>query len=101
MELAMHCRDSGRLAVVRVLYGSEWTVGARHSGWAVAFPGSVRQQLLVPSHKPRKKVACFGGCYSLWCASSGPAEESQHMLFWAGLSFPAGLSTITDCVQCV
>ena len=40
----------------------------------VAFPSSVRQQLLDLSHKPRKKVAGFG-----WCANLDPTEESRHM----------------------
>ena len=66
----------------------------------VAFPSSVRQQLLELSHKPRKKVAGFGWCYSLWCANLDPTEESRHMLFWAGLSFPSLFSTMVDCTQC-
>ena len=59
MELAMHCRDSGGRRLVRVLYGSEWTVGIRHRLLPVAFPGSVRQQLLEPGDEPRRKVAGF------------------------------------------
>ena len=97
----MHCRDSGERWLVRVLYRSEWTVGSCHWSLLVAFPGSVRQQLLEPSDKPRRKVAGFGQCYRLWCASLGSTEESRHMLFWAGLSLLSWLSTIADCVQCV
>ena len=66
----------------------------------VTFPSSVRQQLLKLSHKPRKKVAGFSWCYSLWCANLDPTEESSHMLFWAGLSFPSLFSTMVDCMQC-
>ena len=63
----------------------------------VAFPSSVRQQLLELSHKPRKKVPGFGWCYSLWYANLDPTEESRHMLFLAGLSFPSLFSTMGDC----
>ena len=42
-----------------MLYGSEWTVGIRHRLLPVAFPGSVRQQLLEPGDEPRRKVAGF------------------------------------------
>ena len=66
----------------------------------VAFPSSVRQQLLELSDEPRKKVAGFGWCYSLWCANLDPTEESRHMLFWAGLSLPSLFSTMVDCTQC-
>ena len=59
MELAMHCRDSGDRLSVRASYGSEWTVGVRHLFLVVAFPVSVRQQVLEPSDTPRKKVAGF------------------------------------------
>ena len=61
----------------------------------VAFPSSVNQQLLDLSRKPRKKVGSFG-----WCANLDPTEESQHMLFWAGLSFPSLFLTMVDCTQC-
>ena len=44
----------------------------------------MRQQLLKLSDNPRKEVAGFG-CYSL-CANSDPTKESQHVLFWSGLS---------------
>ena len=40
----------------------------------VAFPSSVLQQLLELSHKPCKKVAGFGWCYSLRCANLDPTE---------------------------
>ena len=86
MELAMHCRDSDRWVRVRLLCRSEWTVGVRHLFSPVAFPVSVRQQLFELGDKPREKVACFGECYSSWCASLDWTEESRHMLFWAGLS---------------
>ena len=91
MELAMHCRDSDSRWFVRGPYGSEWTVGSRHGLLLVAFPGSVRQQLLEPSEEPRKKVASFGWCYSLRCASSGSTEASRHMLsFGLASSFTVG-----------
>jgi hypothetical protein len=66
MELAMHCRDSDLRWLVRREYGSEWTVFRWHWWLLVAFPGSVRQQLLEPGEKPHGKVAFFGRCYSLW-----------------------------------
>ena len=66
----------------------------------VAFPSSVHQQLLELSDKPRKKVAGFGWCYSLWCANLDPTEESQHMVFWTGLCLPSLFSTMVDCMQC-
>ena len=69
-----------------MLYRSEWTVGAGHWLLLVAFPGGVRQQLLEASDEPRKKVAGFGQCYSLWCANLRPTEASRHMLFWAGFA---------------
>ena len=87
MELAMHCRDSDDRYLVRASYGSEWTVGVRHWVLVVAFPVSVRQQVLESGDTPRKKVAGFDRCYSLWCASSNSTEESQHMPFWAGFCF--------------
>ena len=86
MELAMLCRDSGKRFPVQALYGSEWTVDVCHLRLIVAFPGSVRQQLLEPGDKPCEEVAGFGWCYNSWCANSGPTEASQHMLFWAGFS---------------
>ena len=100
MELAMHCRDSDDRFWVRASYGSEWTVGARHLVLVVAFPGSVRQQVLEPVDTPRKKVAGFGLCYSLWCASSDSIEASQHMPSGWLLSPRFGV-TIADCMQCV
>ena len=100
MELAMHCRDSDSRWFVRGPYGSEWTVGSRHGLLLVAFPGSVRQQLLESSEESREKVAGFGQCYSLRCTSSSPTEASRHMLFWAGLSLHSRLSSMADCVQC-
>ncbi len=60
MELAMRRRDSDERRSVRVFYGSEWTVGARHWLSTVAFPGGVRQQVLRPGEEPRGKVADFG-----------------------------------------
>ena len=65
MELAIRCRDSDDWCEVPVPYGSEWTVGAGRSVLVVAFPGSVRQQVLEPSDMPCKKVAGFGWCLSL------------------------------------
>ena len=65
MKLAMHCRDSDDRLLVRVLHGSEWTVNVRHLFLVVAFPGSVRQQVLDLGDTPRKNVAGFGLCYSL------------------------------------
>ena len=100
MELAMHCRDSDDRFWVRASYGSEWTVGVRHLVLVVAFPGSVRQQVLDLGHTPRKNVACFGVCYSLWCASSDLIEASQHMPSGWLLSPRLGV-TIADCMQCV
>ena len=60
MELAMLCRDSDDRHRLLWSYGFEWTVGFSQAVLFVAFPGSVRQQLLVPSEKPYKKVASFG-----------------------------------------
>ena len=54
---------------------------------SAAFLCGVRQHLLEPNDKPRKKVADLGWCYSLWCASWGPTEESRHMLSF-GLASP-------------
>ena len=87
MELAMHCRDSDDRCSVRASYGSEWTVGVRHCSLTVAFPVSVRQQVLEPSDTPLKKVAGLDQCYSLGCASSDPTEVSQHMPLRAGFCF--------------
>ena len=87
MELAMHCRDSDDRCSVRASYGSEWTVVVRHSVLVVAFPVGVRQQVLEPSDTPRRKVAGFGQCYRLRCASSDPTEVSQHMPSRAGFCF--------------
>ena len=85
---------------MRASYGSEWTVGVRHLVLVVSFPGGVRQQVLEPGDTPRKKVAGFGQCYSLWCASSDSIEELQHMPSgW--LLFPQSGVTIADCMQCV
>ena len=100
MELAMHCRDSGSTFRLQALYGSEWTVCVCLLVRTVAFLGSVRQQLLESGDKPRRKVAGLDQCYSLWCASLSPTEESRHMLFWAGLSLLSLFSTIVDCAQC-
>ena len=66
----------------------------------VAFPSSVRQQLLERSHKSPKKVAGFGWCYSLWYANLDSTEESRPMLFLACLSFPSLFSTMVDCKWC-
>ena len=88
MELAMHCRDSDDRCSVRASYGSEWTVGVRHCSLTVAFPVSVRQQVLEPSDTPLKKVAgLLDQCYSLGCASSDPTEVLQHMPSRAGFCF--------------
>ena len=87
MELAMHRRDSDDRCSVRASYGSEWTVGIRHLVLVVAFPVSVRQQVLESGDTPRKKVAGFDQCYSLRCASSDPTEVSQHMPSRAGFCF--------------
>ena len=87
MELAMLCRDSDDRLGVLWSYGFEWTVGFGHAWLFVAFPGSVRQQVLEPGDTPRKKVAGFGLCYSLWCASSDSIEVSQHMPSRAGFCF--------------
>ena len=57
MELAMHCRDSDDRCCVRASYGSEWTVGVGQAVLFVAFPGSVRQQVLDLGDTPRKNVA--------------------------------------------
>ena len=100
MELAMHRRDSDDRCCVRASYGSEWTVGVRHAVLFVAFPGGVRQQVLDLGDTPRKKVAGFGLCYSLWCASSDSIEASQHMPSGWLLSPRFGV-TIADCMQCV
>ena len=100
MELAMYCRDSDDRCCVRASYGSEWTVGVRHAVLFVAFPGGVRQQVLDLGDTPRKKVAGFGLCYSLWCASSDSIEASQHMPSGWLLSPRFGV-TIADCMQCV
>ena len=101
MELAMRRRDSDSRRAVRGPYGSERTVGLRHGSSRVAFPGGVRQRLLEPGDEPREEVAGFGRCYNSWCASSGPTEESRHMLSWAGLSLHGRSSITADCVQCV
>ena len=79
MELAMHRRDSDDRCVIRIFNGSEWTVGFSHCVLFVAFPGGVRHQVLDLGDTPRRKVAFFGVCYSLWCASSGLIEALQHM----------------------
>ena len=100
MELAMRCRDSDDRCSIRWSYGFEWTVGFRHAVLVVAFPGSVRQQVLDLGHTPRRNVACFGECYSLWCASSDLIEASQHMPSGWLLSPRLGV-TIADCMQCV
>ena len=100
MELAMHCRDSGDRLSVRASYGSEWTVGVIHLVLVVAFPGSVRQQVLELGDTPRRNVACFGECYRLWCASSDSIEASQHMPSGWLLFSRLGV-TIADCLQCV
>ena len=60
MELAIRGRDSDDWCEVLVPYGSEWTVGTRHSVLLVAFPGCVRQQVLEANYMPHKKVAGFG-----------------------------------------
>ena len=60
MELAMLCRDSDDRLGVLWSYGFEWTVGFGHALLFVAFPGSVRQQVLELGDTPRKKVAGFG-----------------------------------------
>ena len=100
MELAMLCRDSDDRRCLLWSYGFEWTVGFRHAVLVVAFPGSVRQQVLDLGDTPRKNVAGFGLCYSLWCASSDLIEASQHMPSgW--LLFPRLGVTIADCMQCV
>ena len=100
MELAMHYRDSDDRCCVRASYRSEWTVGVRHAVLFVAFPVSVRQQVLDLGHTPRKNVAGFGLCYSLWCASSDSIEASQHMPSGWLLFSRLGV-TIADCLQCV
>ena len=58
MELAMHCRDSDDRLGILWSYGFEWTVGFGHAGLFVAFPGSVRQQVLELGDTPRRNVAC-------------------------------------------
>ena len=87
MELAMLCRDSDDRHRLLWSYGFEWTVGFSQAVLFVAFPGSVRQQVLKSGDTPRKKVAGFGQCYSLRCASSDSIEESQHMPSRAGFCF--------------
>ena len=57
MELAMLCRDSDDRLGVLLSYGFEWTVGFGHAGLFVAFPGSVRQQVLELGDTPRRNVA--------------------------------------------
>ena len=100
MELAMLCRDSDDRRCLLWSYGFEWTVGFGHALLFVAFPGSVRQQVLELGDTPRRNVACFGECYRLRCASSDPIEASQHMPSgW--LPSPRLGVTIADCVQCV
>ena len=64
MELAMHYRDSDDRCCVRAAYRSEWTVGVRHAVLFVAFPVSVRQQVLDLGDTACEKVAFFGACYS-------------------------------------
>ena len=100
MELAMHSSDSGSSVKIHALYGSEWTVCPCLLIRTVAFPSSVCQQLLELSDKPRKEVASFGWCYSLWYANLDSTEESWYMLFSAGLSLPSLFSTMMDCTQC-
>ena len=100
MELAMRCRDSDDRCSIRGAYGFEWTVGFRHAVLVVAFPGSVRQQVLELGDTPRRNVACFGECYRLWCASSDSIEASQHMPSGWLLFSRLGV-TIADCLQCV
>ena len=100
MELAMHYRDSDDRRWVRASYRSEWTVGVRHSVLFVAFPVSVRQQVLDLGDTAREKVAFFGVCYSSWCSSSDSIEASQHMPSgW--LLCSRSCVTIADCMQCV
>ena len=65
MELAMLCRDSDDRHRLLWSYGFEWTVGFSQTVLFVAFPGSVRQQVLDLGDTPRKNVAGFGLCYSL------------------------------------
>ena len=65
MELAMLCRDSDDRHRLLWSYGFEWTVGFGQAVLFVAFPGSVRQQVLDLGDTPRKNVAGFGLCYSL------------------------------------
>ena len=57
MELAMLCRDSDDRLCVLWSYGFEWTVGFGHAWLFVAFPGSVRQQVLELGDTPRRNVA--------------------------------------------
>ena len=64
MELAMLCRDSDDRRCLLWSYGFEWTVGFSQAVLFVAFPGSVRQQVLEPGDASREKVAGFGLCYS-------------------------------------
>ena len=59
MELAMLCRDSDDRLGVLESYGFEWTVGFGHALLFVAFPGSVRQQVLELGDTPRRNVACL------------------------------------------
>ena len=100
MELAMLCRDSDDRLCLLWSYGFEWTVGFGQAVLFVAFPGSVRQQVLDLGDTPRKNVAGSGLCYSLWCASSDSIEASQHMPSGWLLFSRLGV-TIADCVQCV
>ena len=100
MELAMLCRDSDDRLWVLLSYGFEWTVGFGHPLLFVAFPGSVRQQVLELGDTPRRNVAFFGECYRLWCASSDSIEASQHMPSGWLLFSRLGV-TIADCLQCV
>ena len=100
MELAMLCRDSDDRRCLLWSYGFEWTVGFGQVVLVVAFPGSVRHQVLELGDTTRKKVAGFGQCYSLRCSGSDPIQESQHMPYgW--LLFPRCGVTIADCLQCV
>ena len=71
MELAIRCRDSDDWCEVPVPYGSEWTVGAGRSVLVVAFPGSVRQQVLEPSDMP---------CNCLLYTSPSPRDLSTSRM---------------------
>ena len=90
MELAMHCRDSGDRLSVRASYGSEWTVGVRHLFLVVAFPVSVRQQVLEPSDTPRKKVAGFSVI-----ACDVPARIRQR----SRSTCPHGLASVSSVLR--